>query len=118
MHSNEFKSTLKEFRQQKGLSQKELADLLGTTRDTVANWEHGRGRPNIEMLALIARVFDTSADTLLGVPIRSGESGEIKIKNPDIRAIARAGFTDEEAAKLKKLAEVMFPNAFKRKKNS
>lgn len=64
-----FKELLKQFREQKKWSQKDLADLLGTTRDTIANWESGRGKPSIEMLIKISTVFNTSTDILLGKEI-------------------------------------------------
>lgn len=34
--------------------------------------------------------------------------------NPDIRMIARAGLSNEESAQLRKVAEALFPNAFKK----
>lgn len=37
--------------------------------------------------------------------------------NPDIRMIARAGLSDEEAATLRKVAETLFPKAFGRVKD-
>ena len=41
---------LKQLREQKGLKQEQLAELLFVTRQTVSNYENGRSRPDIETL--------------------------------------------------------------------
>jgi transcriptional regulator with XRE-family HTH domain len=40
-------SPLKKLRTLQNLTQKELADILGVTQDTVANWERGRAVPRL-----------------------------------------------------------------------
>lgn len=99
-----FNDTLKELRRSNNISQKELAESIGATRDQISNWETGRGTPDPETIKRIAVYFRISADDLLG-----NKPDEL---SPDIRTIARAGLSDEEASQLRKVAEVMFPNAF------
>ncbi len=40
-------SSLKKLRMRQELTQKKLADALGVTQDTVANWERGRSVPKL-----------------------------------------------------------------------
>ncbi|MEQ9001417.1 MAG: helix-turn-helix transcriptional regulator [Coleofasciculus sp. B1-GNL1-01] len=40
-------SPLKKLRMLQNLTQQELADVLGVTQDTVANWERGRAVPRL-----------------------------------------------------------------------
>ena len=46
----EFSQRLRELRQDKGLSMKQLAKELGTTDAAVSNWENGINEPKISYL--------------------------------------------------------------------
>ena len=61
-----FKDTLKQLRNDNNLSQKDLADALGTTAKTVSHWETGYTEPSIAQIVAIARYFEISIDELLG----------------------------------------------------
>jgi len=63
---SKFAERLKELRNQRGLSQYKLADLLDVSPSTVAAWEVGRNEPNYDMLKKIADFFEVSVDYLLG----------------------------------------------------
>jgi len=63
---NTFAETLKELRTNKNLTQEELAEIWGIKRNTLANWETGRTRPNNNMLMDIASYFNVTTDYLLG----------------------------------------------------
>lgn len=54
-------------RQARGLSQVELARILGVTKQSVSNWKNDNIQPSIEMLKKIAQTFGVSADYLLGL---------------------------------------------------
>ena len=58
---------VKKLREQKGLSQAELARLLGITRSSVDAWEMGISVPSTQYIVDLAGVFDISTDYLLGV---------------------------------------------------
>ena len=58
---------IKELRLEKGFTQKELAQKLNTTNSAVCDWEKGRTQPDLQTLASIAKIFDVSADYLLGL---------------------------------------------------
>ena len=59
---------IKLLRQQKNMTQDELAEALFVTRQTVSNYETGRSRPDVEMLLKIAEVLNADANTVLYGP--------------------------------------------------
>ncbi|WP_407894275.1 helix-turn-helix domain-containing protein [Lacticaseibacillus sp. N501-2] len=61
-----FEQTLRQTRQQRGMTQQQLAERLFVSRQTVSSWETGRNLPNLETLAGLAELLDVSTDYLLG----------------------------------------------------
>lgn len=61
---------LREIRLAKKISQVELANLLGVTKQSVSNWENDNIQPSIEMLAKISTVLNVSSDFLLSLDNR------------------------------------------------
>ncbi|OQJ70051.1 transcriptional regulator [Leuconostoc pseudomesenteroides] len=57
---------IQQLRQQKKLTQSELADLVGTTRVTVGRIERDINNPSIGMLSLLADALGTTMDYLQG----------------------------------------------------
>ena len=69
-------------RQARNMSQVELANRLGVTKQSVSNWENDNIQPSIEMLMRLASVFSVSTDYILGIEQReyldvSGLSKEV-----------------------------------------
>ena len=60
-----FSSKLKELRDNKGLSQAELAKRLGVTQQAVGTWERDKNLPDNDVLKKISAMFDVSLDYLL-----------------------------------------------------
>ncbi|MGO5021716.1 helix-turn-helix domain-containing protein [Lawsonibacter sp. LCP25S3_G6] len=56
-------------RSQKGLSQLELAEQLGVSRQSVSKWETGQSVPDLDKLIKLADLFSVSVDEL----VREGE---------------------------------------------
>lgn len=54
-----------ELRAKRGLSQAELAKILGVKQNTISGWEKGVRHPSISMLRKLADFFDTSIDSLV-----------------------------------------------------
>ena len=73
---------LKELRLEKGLNQKEFAEMVDTTQRNVSNWENGNSEPDIQMLLKMSKFFDVSVDYFLGntenlVKIENGVETEL-----------------------------------------
>lgn len=57
---------IKELRQQKGVTQKELSKYLGVAQNTLSYWENGKIDIDTESLCKLADYFQISLDFLLG----------------------------------------------------
>ncbi len=58
------KNYMKDLRQKKGLSQEQMAEILGVSRQTVISIEHGRYNPSLPLAIQIARCFDTIVENV------------------------------------------------------
>lgn len=58
---------LKEIRQEKNLSQADIAKALGVTRQAISLYEQGRREMKLETLKKIADFFNVPVDYLLGI---------------------------------------------------
>lgn len=56
---------IKRLRKQKGVSQEELADKTGVSRQAVSKWEGGQSTPDIEKLVILSSYFGVTTDSLL-----------------------------------------------------
>lgn len=57
---------LKELREWKKLSQKQIGDIIGVSGEAVGKYERGVCDPSVNNLIKIANIFNVSVDTLLG----------------------------------------------------
>ncbi len=55
---------LEQIRTQKGLTQQELADLAGVSRQTIISLERGRYNPSITLAFRLARLFGVTVEEL------------------------------------------------------
>jgi putative transcriptional regulator len=60
-------NTVREKRTARGLSQAELAALLGVSRQTVISIENGRYLPSLPLAFRLARVFDLPLDAIFSM---------------------------------------------------
>lgn len=102
------------------VQQKDLAKFLNVSAGTVAHYEHGRRMVAGYTIYRLSKFFDVSTDYLL---MKSDERRNNVVEkvvyreeynDPDIRMIARSIKDQEEAEKLRQVAEAMFPQRFKR----
>lgn len=61
---------IKELRLAKKLSQVELANLIGVTKQSVSNWENDNIQPSIDILIKLSEVFSVPTDYLLALDNR------------------------------------------------
>lgn len=61
-----FASRLKHLRNERKLSQEELAKKINTTKGTISNYENRHSTPSNELLGDLANILNTTTDYLLG----------------------------------------------------
>lgn len=61
----EISKCLKEERIKKNITQEDLAEKLGISRQTISSWENGRSYPDIVNIIKISDIFNISLDKLL-----------------------------------------------------
>lgn len=57
---------LKYFRRQKEWTQKQVADLLHVTPQTISKWELNKSYPDLDQLVALSQLYGKKVDTLLG----------------------------------------------------
>lgn len=63
---NKFSKRLKKLREEKGLTQEQLADILKITRSRLSMYEQGKREPSFELQEAIADFFNVDLDYLMG----------------------------------------------------
>lgn len=71
-----FSEKLKEIRKNEGLSQEQLAEKIGVSRQAITKWETGKGLPDVENMVIIAEIFKTTLDELLRGSVSHQEQEE------------------------------------------
>lgn len=61
-----FGSRLKKLREEKGLTQQQLAEKVNLSQQTIGHYEVGRAKPDLDTLQLLASKLNCSVDYLLG----------------------------------------------------
>jgi transcriptional regulator with XRE-family HTH domain len=70
-----------------GMSQEELADRIGVSRQAISKWESEQSTPDIEKVILLSEVFEVTTDYLL----KGIESSDNGIKKIDARLFSAVG---------------------------
>lgn len=65
--NSKFQQRLKDLRISKGLSQKELGKIIGSTYSAIGYWENGINEPKASYIINLAKYFEVSTDYLLGL---------------------------------------------------
>ena len=61
-----FAERFKELRQSRNLTQKQIADIIGSVHQTVNNWEKCLALPSLDTAHKLAEFYDCSIDYLVG----------------------------------------------------
>lgn len=70
----EIRFKIRELRKDKGLTQKQLAELINKSSTGVASWEQGLSEPSVNDIRSLCKIFEVSADYLLGLEDEIGTS--------------------------------------------
>ena len=62
-----FLDKIKDLREEKGLSQMELANATGISQSAIARWELGKSEPTASALITLSKFFGESVDYILGL---------------------------------------------------
>lgn len=74
---------IRTLRQKKGITQLELAEMIGVSDKAVSKWERGRGLPDIEFFPKLAKALNVDSETLLRgvIETNSASNGNMKKMN-------------------------------------
>ena len=86
-----FKDNLVELRKIHDMSQEELADIIGVSRQTLSKYETGESLPDIEKCKLIANAFGVSIDDLLNYEPKENLGLAVPPKGKHIFGIVKVG---------------------------
>ena len=77
---NNLANNLKKLRKDNNLSQEQLADKLGVSRQAISKWESGSAYPEMEKIIQICQLFDININDLLNNDIKEVKN-EKEVKN-------------------------------------
>lgn len=93
-------------RKEAGLSQEDLGEQLGVSRQAVSRWECNNGYPETEKLIRICQIFHVSLDYLLGEE-NNGAEAEAEEKGLYVSRELAEGFLSYQKIKYKKICLTM-----------
>ena len=64
MNQEKIGKFLADVRKEKGLTQQELAKIVGVTDRAISNWENGRRMPDISLFKVLCEALDISLSLL------------------------------------------------------
>ena len=92
---------IQQLRKSRGISQEELADRIGVSRQAVSKWESGQTSPDLEKIVLLSDYFEVTTEYLLkGVlptPAQTGPDQTVSVQSvpaqivPDVQIFTMAG---------------------------
>ena len=80
-----FAYRLTALRQEKNISQQQLAEAIGVSASAIGFWETGTNEPKASYLLRLAKYFHVSSDYLLGLEDDLGVKQETSAPHPAIR---------------------------------
>lgn len=92
---------IKKARNDRHLSQRALADIIGVSQQTVGSWEVGRTSPDNEMLKKLASFFNVSVDYLLGrtdepqgTGFQKGDRGNEAVAEKEVKTVKPKAYVE------------------------
>lgn len=71
---------IRKLRNQKDITQEQLAEYLGVTAQAISRWESGNGYPDIETLPALAAYFRVTIEYLMGVDLTQQEQDDLALE--------------------------------------
>ena len=117
MGATEFGKRLRQLRRTRELSQEELAQKIGTSKQVISRYEVGARVPKINVASEFARILEVPVDYLLGNTDELRLPGEAGSKNDDDELLASIGravrrMTDAERRRMINLLRAAFDDLF------
>ena len=81
--------TIAKFRHERNMTQEALAETLCVSPQTISKWENNVNLPDVQMLPLIADVFDVRIDALFGREEHVQESSPERVYDDAMEAVKR-----------------------------
>ena len=81
MNEKNIGSLISNLRDEKGLTQKDLADKLNISDKAISKWETGTNLPSIEMIYKISTIFQVPFPDLLKIRLEDEHADDKTIKN-------------------------------------
>ena len=74
------------FRRKSGLSQEQLAEKIGVSRQAISKWESGTSTPELEKLRALSDCFSITLDELVKDETANQEASEAPLKSRENKA--------------------------------
>ena len=95
---------IKQLRKKKGISQSELAEVIGVKNNTVSTWERGTRKPDFEALNLLSDYFEVSFEYILGSSDK--EEARVKPTQDELNQLALSALADDLYDNMKKYCQL------------
>lgn len=82
---------LLQYRKQAGLSQEELAEKIGVSRQAVSKWERSEASPDTDNLVTLAELYGVSLDEMLGLKTAKEEPEEALPEKDEVHVSFKDG---------------------------
>ena len=98
---------IREQRKQAGLSQEQLADILGVSRQSISKWESDIAYPETDKLIELGKLFDCSMDYLLKEDVIEKNGAQASGFTEKVEEISKKVMTEKNKGKAKKLLKII-----------
>lgn len=117
---------IKSFRKEKGLTQKELGDLINKSPQVISNWERGYTTAiNHDDITNLAKVFGKTIETIVGTDFNETSSSSNEHPKELIKLIEQEEYTlngriatQEDKDKLSAIIEALYWDAKEKNKRN
>lgn len=83
--------TIRKLREEKNMTQDNLAEKMNVTRQAVSNWETGKTSPDIDTLFKLSQIFDVSMEEIIYGEKQSRVTNVTNVTNQTIKKHGKKG---------------------------